>query len=341
MEANLIHRAIDNLYAASGIVGEVQQVDATDVTGTSFDGVLRLLHTSHAVEVPFVVKRQLTTEQVSWLRSLDRKALIVFEKGSDAVKEQLRKDDLSYLETSGNAFLSLDDFFLFINTLKGTVHSAGKGSKAFTKTGLKIIYSLLSNSYAAEMNYRSLAELSGTSIDSVGRVLNELLADRYLVKTGLRGFKILDQPRLLKDWAPLFNKTLRPKLKTRVFDFQDSNLEVRNLLHQDTAPFIDTNGLLGGELAAELMGKQLIARKATVYVTGSFVDFALNNNLKPAKNGRITLIEKFWNKSDNYFENTESLVSPTLVYADLLNDPSPRNLEAADHILNRNFHESV
>jgi hypothetical protein len=335
MEANLIHRAIDNLYAASGIVGEVQQLEVTDATGTSFDGVLRLLHTSRAVEVPFVVKRQLATEQVNWLKSLNRKALVVFEKGSDAVKEQLRKNDLSYLETSGNAFLSLDDFFLFINTLKGTVHSTGKGSKAFTKAGLKIIYSLLSNSYAAEMNYRSLAELSGTSIDSVGRVLNELLADKYLVKTGLRGFKILDQPRLLKDWAPLFNKTLRPKLKARVFDFQDSEVELQSLLHQDTGGFI------GGELAAESMGNQLISRKANVYVEGSFVDFALKNKLKPAKNGRITLVEKFWNKSDNYFEVSERLVSPVLVYADLLNDPSPRNLEAADHILKHNFHEPV
>lgn len=335
MEANLIHRAIDNLYAASGIVGEVQQVDATDATGTSFDGVLRLLHTSRAVEVPFVVKRQLTKEQVNWLKSLNRKALVVFEKGSDAVKEQLRKDDLSYLETSGNAFLSLDDFFLFINTLKGTVHTTGKGSKAFTKTGLKIIYSLLSNSYAAEMNYRSLAELSGTSIDSVGRVLNELLTDKYLVKTGLRGFKMLDQPRLLKDWASLFNKTLRPKLKAHVFDFQDGSTELRSLLGQNTS------GLISGELAAEHMENQLIARKANVYLDGSFVDFALNNKLKPAKNGRITLIEKFWNKSDNYWEITESLASPTLVYADLLDDPSPRNLEAADQVLKRNFNEPV
>ena len=337
----MLQRALDNLYATSDVVGEVRQVDNANISDARFDGVLRLLHTAHAVEVPFVIKRRLAQEQVDHLKSFNRKALVVFDKGTNATKEQLRKDGLSYLETSGNAFLSLDNFFLFIDTAKSTAHTTGKGSKAFTKAGLKIIYCLLSNANAVEMDYRSLAKLSGTSIDSVGRVLNELLTDKYLVKTGARGFQMLDQPRLLKDWASIFNKTLRPKLKTRLFDFQENNRAIRSLLRRETAPYTDAGGLIGGELAAELMSTQLIARKANVYVAGSFVDFALKNKLKPTKNGRIALIERFWNRSDNYWENTEALVSPTLVYADLLNDPSPRNLEAADYVLNSNFNEPV
>jgi hypothetical protein len=335
MEASLIHRAIENLYAISGIVGEAQQLEHGEVGADAYDGFLRLLHTTHTVRVPFIVKRQLTTEQVNGLKSLKEKVVIVFDKATDAVKARLRKDNLSYLESSGNAFLNLDGFFLFINTEKGTANTTSKGGKAFSKTGLKIIYTLLSSAYVAETNYRLLAELSGTSIDSVGRVLRELVNDKYLVKTSHRGYKILDQKRLVKDWATLFNKTLRPKLKARSFDFQDSNTELRSLLGRDTG------GLIGGELAAECMENKLISQKANIYVAGSFVDFALKNQLKPAINGRITLLEKFWNKSDNYWEVTEFLASPTLVYADLLNDPSPRNIEAANHVLKQNFNEPV
>lgn len=338
-EAQIIHHAVENLYATSGIIGDVQE--AIERPATDIDGFLRLMHKAHTVRVPFISKRNLTMDHVAWLKSLPERAVVVFADASSKVKEQLRENNLSYLEASGNAFLSLDNFFLFIDRAKTAKNNTDKSSKAFSKTGLKIVYSILSNTYALETNYRNLAELSGTSIDSIGRVLHELVADKYLVKTGNRGFSIVNRQRLLNDWAALFNKTLRPKLKTRTFDFQDSNLEIRSLLNQDTAPYLDTNGLIGGELAAELMENQVIARKANVYVEGSFVDFALENNLKPAKNGRVTLTEKFWNKSDNYWENTESLASPTLVYADLLNDPSPRNLEAANHILKRNFHEPV
>ena len=332
-EAQLIHRAIENLYATSGIIGDVQEETARPAT--AIDGFLRLMHKAHTVRVPFISKQRLTMDHVAWLKSLPERAVVVFAEASSNVKEQLRENNLSYLEASGNAFLSLDNFFLFIDTAKTARSTTDKSSKAFSKTGLKIVYSILSNTYALETNYRNLAELSGTSIDSVGRVLHELVADKYLVKTGNRGFSITNNQRLLKDWAILFNKTLRPKLKTRVFDFHDGSMELQSLLHQDTGGFI------GGELAAESMENQLISRKANVYVEGSFVDFALKNNLKPAKNGRITLVEKFWNKSDNYFEVSESLASPTLVYADLINDPSPRNLEAANEILKRNFHEPV
>ncbi|MBC6993948.1 type IV toxin-antitoxin system AbiEi family antitoxin [Neolewinella lacunae] len=331
MEASFLHRAIDNLYAASGIVGEIDHGVSTD----AFDGVLRLLHTAHAIKIPFIVKRQLTAAEVDGLKSLNKKVLIVFDKATDAEKERLRKENLSYLESSGNAFLNCDGFFLFIDTEKGAPGASDKAGKAFSKTGLKIIYSLLSNTDVTETNYRNLADLSGTSIDSVGRVLRELVSDKYLVKTGNRGYKIVDQSRLLNDWAILFNKVLRPSLKARAFDFQDSSTELRSLLGQDTG------GLIGGELAAESMDNHLISRKATVYVAGSFVDFALKNQLKPTKNGRITLLEKFWNRSDNYWELSEFLASPTLVYADLLNDPSPRNLEAATLLLNRNLHEPV
>ena len=335
MEQNLIYRAIENLYTSSGVIGEVQQTESTDRAADGYDGVLRLMHTSHAVEIPFIVKGELGSNQVKRLKSVKSKALIVFEKASDVVKEQLRKCNISYLETSGNAFLSLDTFFLFIDTLKGSKRAESKGGKAFSKTGLKIIYALLSNGHATKASYRNIADIAGASIDSVGRVLRELISDNYLVRAGNSEYNIINRQRLLNDWATMFNKTLRPKLKARVFDFVDGNTELRSLLNQNTG------GLISGELAAEAMENHLISRKANVYVEGSFVDFALKNNLQPNKNGRITLIEKFWNTSDNYFEVMVGLASPILVYADLLDDPSPRNIEAAQHILNRTFHESV
>ena len=335
MEASLVHRAIDNLYAASGVVGEVQKTEYMSRDFNGFDGGLRLLQASHAVELPFLVDRRLAEDHIKQLKSLGEDVLIIFEQGTSELKERLRAEKINYLETSGNAFLSLDTFFLFIDTPRGPKRTENRAGKAFSKTGLKIIYALLSNGHTTKASYRNIADIAGASIDSVGRVLRELISDKYLVRAGNSEYNIVDRQRLLNDWATMFNKTLRPKLKARAFDFVDGNTELRSLLNQNTG------GLIGGELAAEAIENHLISRKANVYVEGSFVDFALKNNLQPHKNGRITLIEKFWNTSDNSFEVMQGLTSPILVYADLLHNPSPRNVEAAQHLLNSMIHESV
>lgn len=335
MEIDIVHRAINNLHSVSGIVGDANQNELfIDKTG-DYDGSVRLMYRSHMAELPFVVKRTLTMNHVTWLQSLNEEVMVVFEKTTNQVKEQLRESSINYLEMSGNAFLNLDKFFLYINTNKSSKLSNSKSSKAFSKTGLKVIYSLISNPNAIHFSYRDLAELSGTSIDTVGRVLRELVVDKYLVKFSDREYKIIDLERLAKDWATLFNKTLRPKLKSRSFDLRDENLKLSNLLYKDLG------GIVSGELAADSMSNYLIGEKANIYLDGSFVEFALNNNMKPSKNGRITLIEKFWKSSDNYFEVSENLASPMLVYADLLNDPNPRNLETANRIFKKYVHELV
>lgn len=92
---------------------------------------------------------------------------------------------------------------------------------------------------------------------------------------------------------------------------------------------VNFDGKLGGELAAEQLSEYNIAEKATIYVKGSFVDLAKELGLRPDINGPITLIEQFWNDSaDDPAQN----VGIPLLYADLVADPKPRNLQIAKAI---------
>ena len=237
---------------------------------------------------------------------------------------------INYIEISGNAFLSKGDVFLFIDTKKKVKLEDIRSSAAFSKTGLKVIYQLLINPDSVNYTYRELGRLAGVSIDSISRVYRELVSDKYLVKVNQRKHKIIDLERLFKDWVPLFNKTLRPKLKQRSFRFSKGE-NIHSLLD------LDFDGKIGGELAAEKLSNYNIAESATIYVKGSFVDLAKNLSLRPDINGKIQMIEQFWDDSSS--DSSDIFVGIPLVYADLIATPNPRNFETAKMIYDEFVHQ--
>ncbi|GJM33628.1 MAG: hypothetical protein DHS20C18_26290 [Saprospiraceae bacterium] len=297
-----------------------------------YDGELKFFYKGLSFDMPFVVKRRVTLTQLPFLQEdLPKEGIIIMEYASKSIKEQLRRLGINYLEISGNAYISYDRIYIFIDTNKRIKLEDTDSNAAFSKTGLKVIYHLLSNKDSINYSYRKLGEISGVSIDTIGRVYRELVRDKYFVKVSNRKYKIIDYDRLFKDWVTLFNKTLRPKLKKRSFRFSN-NQSIQSLL---AANF---NGKISGELAAEKLSSYNIAEKANIYVKGSFVDLAMKLDLRPDKNGQITMIEQFWNDSS---DNSERIADLPLVYADLISDPKPRNLETAKLIFNEYAYQSL
>jgi len=315
MEQDILNIAIENLSTIPEVMIEIADMS------NDHDGVVAILYRGSAFEMPFMVKRKVTTAQIPFLQdSLSKDAIIIFESASKPVKEQLRSLGINYIEISGNVFLSRENIYVFVDTKEKVRLEATSSNAAFSKTGLKVIYQLLINPDSVNYTYRALGELAEVSIDSIGRVYRELVRDKYLVKVDQRKHKIIDLERLFKDWVTLFNKTLRPKLKQRSFRFPKGE-NIHTLLD------LDFNGKIGGELAAEKISKYNIAEKATLYVNGSFVDLAKGLGLRPDINGEIQLIEQFWN--DSSANSSSIFVAVPLVYADLIANPNPRNFETA------------
>ena len=332
MEQEILNVAIDNLFISSGIKAEVNltKLFHDDV----HDGCIKFFIDNNFFELPFTLKRKITSAQLPFLKdSASYGGLIIFEYATKTIKGQLRKLGINYLEISGNAYIDHKNAFIFIDANKRVKLNDAESNTAFSKTGLKVIYQLLSNRESINLNYRTLGQLSGVSIDTVSRVYRELVRDKYLIKVSDREYKIFDYDRLFKDWVTLFNKILRPKLKKRSFRFRNEGY-LKDLLN------IEINGKLGGELAAEKLSNHLIAEKANIYLSGSFVDLALSLNLIPDKNGPIIMIEQFWNENSEH-PNYDTLVSLPLIYANLVSDPRPRNLETAKILYQEYVYQSI
>ena len=66
--------------------------------------------------------------------------------------------EIPYLEANGNIYLKKENIFLFIDTQKPVQFEKNKGNRAFTKTGLKVLFYLLQNKEAINLTQRELAE---------------------------------------------------------------------------------------------------------------------------------------------------------------------------------------
>ncbi len=330
MEQEILNIAIKNLSTATGLMIETN--DLLKPFNNFHDGVLTIFNKGVQIEIPYTIKRKITVAELPFLQDLPpKKGLIILEYASKSVKEQLKRLEINYLEISGNAYISFDKIYIFINTNKRIKLEGNDSNAAFSKTGLKVVYQLLINKNSIDYSYRNLGEISGVSIDTIGRVYGELIRDKYVVKINNRKHSILDYERLFKDWVTLFNKTLRPKLKKRSFRFSN-NQNIQSLFEANFS------GEIGGELAAEKLSKYNIAEKANIYVKGSFVELAMKLNLRPDSNGQVTMIEQFWNDTS---DKNKKVVDLPLVYADLISDPKPRNLKTAKLIFNEYFYQPI
>ncbi|WP_020566766.1 type IV toxin-antitoxin system AbiEi family antitoxin [Neolewinella persica] len=298
------------------------------------DAVLQFAQKGHKADFVVAVKKRLTNDKLPSLRKFLEEAvcpLLVSDYIPMPLKSYFREQGICYLDAAGNAYL--DDgkgLFLFVETNKNHTVEDRKSGRAFSKAGLKVVFQILKNEDVVNEPYRNISAKAGVSIDTVGKVIKELLQDKYLVKVSTKEYKIYDYSRLLQEWVVLFNKVLRPKLRQRKFSLVDAGV----------SGIVDS-GLkdsLGGELGAELLTTYLTAESSLVYTNRSFVDVAKELGLRPYKKGEVTLIEKFWQDDDRVGEST---VHPLLVYADLLDIPTPRNLEAANIIYQEHVEDNL
>ncbi len=321
MEKDILYNAIESFSS---------NLKTSSFSNNIYDDKLHLSINCSNIDFIFQVTKNLTFSKLHKIRNnlsmSQGNIILISDYIPKALKEHLKKENICYLDTAGNAFITNNkDVFIYLENNKNSQLSSERSNRAFSKSGLKVIYQFLIKNDALNMSYREIGKISKVSIHTVGKVIKELLRDGYIIQINKKKFKIKEKGRLLEDWITVFNKVLRPKLKQR--NFKPVNFKINELL--SLAP----PESIGGELSAESLSNYLIAEKAILYTDKPFVDVAMELRLIPADEGAITLIEKFWNNTETGITN--KLVHPILVYADLLNDTKPRNIETAKIIYDK------
>jgi hypothetical protein len=315
MEREIVDIAIENVLKTAGIQGTWNE------TGP-LDGVLQFILNGRKQLFTVEVKQEVRTHQLRQIEEYHRQydnLILVANHIFPKIKEELRQKGIPYLEANGNVFLKRGNIFLLVDTQKTIAIGKNRGNRAFTKTGLKVLFYLLQYKEAINLTQRELAENADVGLGNIPQVLNGLKQTGYIIPVNNKTYVWENRKNLLDRWIAEYGTILRPKLKKEQYTLRQDWQELT----------LDNNKTKwGGEPAADLLTNHLRPEKFLMYTRENRMELIKNYGLIPNEDGGIEVLEMFWKQ-----EKGET-VPPLLVYADLLLEGGKRNKETAEKIYN-------
>ena len=314
MENEIIHKAIDNLQETLGINADWHK-------NGPLDGLLKITIDGRRLEFVVEVKRELRQHQIYQLIDYHKqyKNLIVIAAHIfPKIKEELRNLGIAYLEGNANIYIRQKNTYCFIDTNKKVGVKKDKANRAFTKTGLKVVFHLLLNRKLVNQTQREIAEKAKVGLGNIPQVINGLKTTGYLIPLNDKEYLWEKREELLDRWINEYATELRPKLKKENYTLRGNwqDLKLNN-----------TMTVWGGEPAADILTRHLRPEKFILYTKENQVNLMKNYRLMPNEEGEIEVLELFWNG-----ENHQKTAPPLLVYAELMLEGGKRNKETAQMI---------
>lgn len=250
--------------------------------------------------------------------------LLVTRYVNGEMAEQLKQDEIEFIDTAGNAYINHPPLYIFIKGNRPTDIVAHPPLKrAFYATGLRVIYAFLCNPGLENKPYRDIATEAGVALGTVGWLMRELKELGFLLDMGKQGNKIIMKGNLFQRWLAAYPEKLRPKLLLGRFR-GDNNWWQHTTLNPINAQW-------GGEVAAAKLTKYLKPELVTIYTTPQYLNnLLIDNRLRKDPAGDVEILERFWQPVETW--PYEDMVHPLLVYADLIATGNQRNIETAKMI---------
>jgi hypothetical protein len=322
MEANLlVQDAIDRLTQHTGIEAVWEEAHRPGIDGAIILRYHNRRYTFHAE-----VRKQIREPQLYALLQLKkahRHLMVIAEHIFPKIKTQLRQQDIGYLETNGNIYAKQKELLLWIDGFKPIAPVNEKTGRAFTKTGLKLVFHFLLHEDWVNLPYREIANRTGVGFGNINFVMTDLKAKGFLLPANDRELTMVRQKELTQQWATAYKDKLQPALFIGRFRFLHDE---EDLAWKKTP--LDAHTLWGGEAAADLLTGYLHPDILAFYTTETKTALMKKYRLLPDPTGRVVAYKRFWQGPDT------QTVPPLLVYIDLLNNADRRSLEAAQKIKN-------
>lgn len=318
MEQEIIHIALQNLNQFTGI-------EAQWNNSGPLDGQLEINVNGQRHNFTVEVKREVRTHQLPQVEDYfhrNEHFLLIANRLFPKIKEELREKKIPYLEANGNIFLKKEGLFLFVDTQKPLNIEKTKGNRAFTKTGLKVLFYMLQHKEAIQLTQRELAEKADVGLGNIPQVVDGLKETRYLIPLNNKTYVWENKKALLERWIAEYATVLRPKLLKERYTLKGNWQEIQ---------FDNHKTVWGGEPAADILTNHLRPEKFLIYTKENRMELIKNYKLMPDKNGEVEVLEMFWK------ENEGKTAPPLLLYADLMLEGGKRNKETAEKI----YHEYI
>jgi hypothetical protein len=315
MEKDIIYKAIEALKKTTGILGIFRE-------NGPFGGMLEMDINGYNHSYVIEVKQELRTYQLEQIRKNFHRYenyMLVANRIFPKIKEEIRTLGIPYLEANGNIFLKKEGQFLFVDTQKPLEPEKNKGNRAFTKTGLRVLFYLLQHKEAIHLPQRVLAEKTDVALGNIPQVIEGLKETGFLIPLNNKSYVWENRELLFDRWVIEYATVLRPKLRKERFVLKRNWKEMQ---------FDDQKTVWGAEPAADILTNHLRPEKFLIYTKETRMELIKNYGLMPDKNGEVEVLEMFWNNK------TDKSALPILIYADLITEGGKRNKETAEKIYN-------
>lgn len=324
-ERSIILQILNDFTAITGI--KVRWEPKGSSRDAGIDGMLHLKMEKKQVSFPVEAKLNISTPHLPGLMELQRQngGLLVFAGHiQPKVRNELKEAGINYMDAAGNVFVQSKDIFILIEAKRNKPVPEAMKVQPFNKAGLKIVFQLLNNENLINGTIRQIAATGDVSLDSVHKTIGGLKQAGYLVPLNAKTLAWDKKQELFEKWAAEYDTRLKPGLHVANFRF----VKEEHFNEWKELQFTNGRSCWGAEPAAELLTGYLKPEVLTIYTNENKLDLIRQYKLVPDPGGYIKAYKKFWSQ-DNFQEN---IAPPLLVYTDLINTGSKRNIETAQKV---------
>ena len=326
MEKEILHKLLENNMVSTGIEARWLILEPGKEE-LEIDGELELVIANKKIRFFAEVKNDVKNYQLEQILRLAQKhkpLLVIAKRIFPKIREALRKHEIAYIEENGNFFLKYGDTHIWIDGQKPLDVDKEKTNRAFTKTGLKVIFEFLLDEGLINAPYREIARKTKAGLGNMNYVMNGLKDEGFLVLMDKKHYRLVNKKQLLEKWIALYPQKLKPTLRIGKYRFlkTDDFINWKNLKLQPMKTW------WGGEPAGDLLTHYLKPATLTLYTVELRDELIRHYRLIPDENGQVEVFERFWDTN----QVNDNLVPPILVYADLMNTGDARCVETAKKI---------
>lgn len=324
-DQGIVQYALANLQKT----GKIEAKWLDNAPNEVLDGTIALTLNDRTIKLGTEIKRELRNIHLPKLEAFAKEYhpfMIVAQRIFPKIKQELRNRNIAYLEANGNIYLNEKETFLWLDANEPITIKQKTTNRAFTKTGLKVVYQFLLDDTWVNKTYREIADKTDTGIGNITNIFNGLKDDGFLIPLTKDTYILEDNKKLLEKWIMAYEKKLKPNLAIGTYRFADND----TFFNWKDIKLKQGQTFWGGEPAGDIYTNYLRPEELTLYTTEQRNELMKNYRLVPDEGGNVKIYEKFW-KDDTGEKNA---VHPLLAYADLIMKGDRRCTETAEKIYN-------
>lgn len=317
MEKDIINIALNNLCNVAPI-----KVTWHPHTHPPFDGHLVMEQNNNIVQFAALIKKEMHMHHLMQLMNhpTPNPIMVIAARIQKGAKEKLKEWNIAYIEGNGDAYINNPGLFLLIETNKPLPIQKPTSNRAFTKTGLKVLFYFLLDKELINRPQRDIAAITGVALGNVPLVIEGLKETGYLLKLNRKTYTWENRKELLERWITGYETILKPAITIGTYAMRKPWQEIQ--LNNELTVW-------GGEPAADILTNYLRPEKFTLYTNEGQTVLLKDYGFTPDPEGELTVCELFWKQ-----DKQAPTAPPLLVYTELLLEGGKRNKETAELIFN-------